>query len=269
MANVSSRLRAARERAGLEIEDIAAATKIKAWQLQAIERGEFERLPGEFFTRAFLRTYAREVGLSADEIVREYDASRGTPDRPAETTRAAARGSTRARDAAPVTRLRGDPEDEEEEPHGRTVPFSSPRSAWPVLALAFVLLMAISAINREPGGSSVEAGAVSAAGVVEASTPPAPTSGTVEPEPEVLAMEIAPTAEIWVNASADGERVIYRLVQPGERLQLTARSELTFRIGNAAAFQYSINGVQGRVLGGPDEVREFQVTRENIRTYHR
>ena len=82
-------------------------------------------------------------------------------------------------------------------------------------------------------------------------------------------MEIAPTAEIWINASADGQRAIYRLVKPGERVKVEARNELSFRIGNAAAFQYSINGVPGRVLGQSGEVLEFQVTRDNVRTYHR
>ncbi|HEV3485654.1 MAG TPA: hypothetical protein VG106_09620 [Vicinamibacterales bacterium] len=44
---------------------------------------------------------------------------------------------------------------------------------------------------------------------------------------------------------------------------------MSFRVGNAGAFQYSINGVQGRVLGQPGEVLEFQVTRDNVHTYQR
>jgi hypothetical protein len=82
-------------------------------------------------------------------------------------------------------------------------------------------------------------------------------------------MEIFPSAEIWINAIADGERAVYRLVQPGERLRVEARNELSFRIGNAGAFQYALNGVPGRAVGGPGEVREFRITRDNFRTYHR
>jgi hypothetical protein len=80
-------------------------------------------------------------------------------------------------------------------------------------------------------------------------------------------MLIEPTAETWVHATADGQRAIYRLVKPGERLTLEARQEMAFRIGNAGAFQYSINGVPGRVLGASGEVLEFQVTRDNLLTY--
>jgi hypothetical protein len=45
--------------------------------------------------------------------------------------------------------------------------------------------------------------------------------------------------------------------------------ELTFRIGNAAAFEYSINGKAGKPVGGPDEVREFQITTSNYTSYLR
>ena len=72
--DVSETLRAERQRAGLTLEEISSRTKIKVAFLQAIERGEFERLPGTFFVRAFLRTYAREVHLSPDEVVGAYDA---------------------------------------------------------------------------------------------------------------------------------------------------------------------------------------------------
>ncbi|MDQ3486676.1 MAG: helix-turn-helix domain-containing protein, partial [Acidobacteriota bacterium] len=54
MADVAARLRTARVQAGLTIEDLSARTKIKPAALAAIECGDFDRLPGEFFTRAFL-----------------------------------------------------------------------------------------------------------------------------------------------------------------------------------------------------------------------
>lgn len=35
------------------------------------------------------------------------------------------------------------------------------------------------------------------------------------------------------------------------------------RVGDAAAFAYSINGVRGRTLGGPGEVRDIRITSDN------
>ena len=57
----------------MRIEEISASTKIKPAFLVALETGHFETLPGHFFTRAFLKSYAREVGLAPDEVAREFD----------------------------------------------------------------------------------------------------------------------------------------------------------------------------------------------------
>ena len=262
MVDVSSRLRDARERAGLSIQDISARTKIKAVQLQAIERGEFERLPGAFFTRAFIKNYAREVGLPADELARDYDASRA--ERAPEARPAAELG--RASKNPPVSVAHQQSSDARDASR-RSVPMHEARSVWPPLALALILLIVISVVTRQPGQSG-EPGVVGTAGTVEASAPVSPTP-PVEKPPEVLTMEISPTALIWINAKVDGVQAVYRLVEAGEHLKIEARNELKFRIGNAAAFAYAINGVPGRTLGASGEVIEFQVTRDNVRTYRR
>ena len=64
--DVTARLRAAREAAGLSIQEVSARTRIKPAMLEAIEHGAWEQLPGEFFARAFTRTYARELGLPGE-----------------------------------------------------------------------------------------------------------------------------------------------------------------------------------------------------------
>lgn len=56
----------------MTLEEITAVTKIRKDYLRAIEAGEFSRLPGGLFPRAFLRTYARQVGLDADKVVADY-----------------------------------------------------------------------------------------------------------------------------------------------------------------------------------------------------
>lgn len=56
-------LRAARERAGLTQDDIAAKLKLAPRQIAAIESGDWDSLPERTFTRGFMRSYARIVGL--------------------------------------------------------------------------------------------------------------------------------------------------------------------------------------------------------------
>src|SRR5438093_3736285 len=67
-----SKLRAARERRGLSLRQIAGATKISVSALEALERNDIARLPGGIFSRAFVRSYALEVGLDPEETIQEF-----------------------------------------------------------------------------------------------------------------------------------------------------------------------------------------------------
>src|SRR5437899_2594350 len=65
-------LREARERRGVSLRQIANATKISVAALEALERNDISKLPGGIFSRAFVRSYAMEVGLDPEETVREF-----------------------------------------------------------------------------------------------------------------------------------------------------------------------------------------------------
>jgi cytoskeleton protein RodZ len=65
-------LRQAREQRGVSLREIAARTKISVIALEALERNDVSRLPGGIFTRAFVRAYAQEVGLDAEDTVRRF-----------------------------------------------------------------------------------------------------------------------------------------------------------------------------------------------------
>jgi transcriptional regulator with XRE-family HTH domain len=66
------RLRRERERRGISLDTIAAVTKVSADLWEGLERNDFSRWPSGIFARAFVRDYARAVGLDADEIVDEF-----------------------------------------------------------------------------------------------------------------------------------------------------------------------------------------------------
>jgi hypothetical protein len=65
-------LREARERQGLGYPEIELATKIRAKYIRALEEEDFDAIPGDAYTRGFLRTYAEYLGLDGDVYVDEY-----------------------------------------------------------------------------------------------------------------------------------------------------------------------------------------------------
>ncbi|MDG2001706.1 MAG: DUF4115 domain-containing protein [Novosphingobium sp.] len=66
--SVGTRLRIAREAAGLGLEDIVARTKIAERHLLSIEQDRFSDLAGRTYSVGFSRAYARSVGLDEAEI---------------------------------------------------------------------------------------------------------------------------------------------------------------------------------------------------------
>ena len=61
LASPGAQLAAAREMSGLSITDIARQLKLSPWQVEALESGDYRRLPGAVFVRGFIRNYARVV----------------------------------------------------------------------------------------------------------------------------------------------------------------------------------------------------------------
>ena len=65
-------LRRRREAKGIELQDISNATRVAVRFLRAIEEDAFASLPGGLFTRSFIRTYARHVGMDEEEAIARY-----------------------------------------------------------------------------------------------------------------------------------------------------------------------------------------------------
>lgn len=72
MSDLGELLKKAREQSGLSLDDIQESTKIRKRYLEAIETGDYKVLPGTFYVRAFVKTYAETLGLNADDVLRLY-----------------------------------------------------------------------------------------------------------------------------------------------------------------------------------------------------
>jgi cytoskeletal protein RodZ len=60
----------------MSVGEVSRATRIPATALERIEADHFDDLPGEVFTRGFLKAYAAAIGLSPDDVLARYTAAR-------------------------------------------------------------------------------------------------------------------------------------------------------------------------------------------------
>jgi len=103
--HVGEQLAAARQTRGLEIPDIAQALKLGERQVEALENGDWQALPGQTFIRGFVRNYARLVQIDPLPLMALLDGVLEKPvnslavseTRPAAMPRATSSGSPRDR----------------------------------------------------------------------------------------------------------------------------------------------------------------------------
>jgi cytoskeleton protein RodZ len=287
------KLRAARERRGVSLREIANATKIAVSVLEALERNDISRLPGGIFGRAFVRSYALEVGLDPEATIQEFIAQ--FPN-----------------DSVTV----GHPTSRQVEDHEAVE--SDRRMAGTFLRLFLVSVPIAGAVlyfataGRRDAPAELPApatitpapdtiGAVPAETIAPApqttpaAEPPPPTPASPPPsasapaparaedpaqiappalQPSVtttaadhLTVSITAKGPCWVTAIVDGRRVIDRLMQRGDRKTLEIARELEITAGDGAALALTLNGVNAKPLGKSGEVAAARLTLTNFKSY--
>jgi hypothetical protein len=74
MFEIGDSLREARTRRGLSSADVQKGIRIRERYLTALEEERWELLPGEAYTKGFLRQYAEFLGLNGNLYIDEYNA---------------------------------------------------------------------------------------------------------------------------------------------------------------------------------------------------
>jgi transcriptional regulator with XRE-family HTH domain len=228
MASFGENLRRERELRGVDLHEMAEATKISIRFLQALEQDRVDVLPGGIFPRAFVRQYGKYLGLDPERLVAEFVfAYGGEP--------AAAR--------APAA-----------------VPDGVPRRSW-IVGAVVLLVAALAAWALWPRSPEAETAAASPSPMAP---PPTFPQDRVYPPPAAVAATPVPAAVIvglvvrrraWVEARVDGSTVVNRVMEAGEGERLEAREAVTLAVGDAGGVEYTLNGQPGGPLGRDGEVR--------------
>jgi cytoskeleton protein RodZ len=72
-AQFGEELRSERERRGISLEMLCARTKVNRRHLDALERGDYQALPGGVFRRGFVRAYLGSLGLEEQLWMARFD----------------------------------------------------------------------------------------------------------------------------------------------------------------------------------------------------
>jgi cytoskeletal protein RodZ len=229
---VGAKLREARVRRGLDLAEIEVATKIQVRFLGAIENEEWDLLPGEFYARSFIRTYAAHLGLDDVEVAELGEAS--TP-------------------AVPAERLpRIDPAPPEEAHSGRRRRLS-PRllAAIAMAGLAAVLTAVVLASQGDDPAGPPPAKPRAGVNRQQAASP----SGQSPERRTGASLTLTATAEVWVclidergQALIDGQ-----ILGPGSEEGPYRSDSFTLSLGNGAVTM-SVEGQAASIPPTPNPI---------------
>ncbi len=257
MTDFGGKLRLARERRGISLRQIAASTKIPIAALEALERNDMSKLPGGIFSKAFVRSYAIEVGLDPDETAREFlDRFHGCHVAPV---------------AAPAVVSDEDSTFETQQRIAGVV-LKLALISVPLIGLVLYFTMrsrpADRVVRPETSTSApppVESRApLSAQAAPSSAVPAVPMPPTPAVAPGVMTLELHPTGDCWIKLTVDGRPVLSRLMRVGEKDVRQIHDIVVIEAGDAGALAFSVDGRPGKSLGQTGQVRTARITRETL-----
>jgi cytoskeleton protein RodZ len=232
MASFGDNLKRERELRGVELREMADATKISIRFLQALEQDRVDVLPGGIFPRAFVKQYAKYLGLDADRMVAEFDFAFGHDPAP-------------ARKPAPEVYDGG-----------------LPRGVLVIVVVVLGLALLAWRVAFHRGGPEEATQASPAPALPPQALPrpedrvyPPPTVPTTAPASGQLVLALTAQQSCWTEVKADGVVVLSRVLSQGETQRFEAKNEFALSVGNAGGVTFSVNDRPGIALGKEGDVR--------------
>jgi cytoskeleton protein RodZ len=212
------KLAEARHQRGWTLEEVAERIRVRRDFLEALEDMNVKLLPGKAYALAFLRSYARELGIEEKAIVDQFQ------------------------DECALTR-------EDVQPQIRT-PVSKPRRERPwMFAAALVVVAAVfvgwRALDRNDRNEQVAEPA--AASAPAAAGPAVPAAGVAR---ERRVVEIRALSEGWLEARGpDGTVFLSRTLRPGDVYRPDPSPGWTLHARDGGAFELYVDGRSAGLLG--------------------
>jgi cytoskeleton protein RodZ len=295
MAAISETLRQARLRSGIDLDRLAEKTKINPRYLQAIEAGDFAKLPSGIFARMFVKQYADAVGLDGASFAEEFQRSTSYGHDSGSDIQSIAATRHNYQPSVPGLSSVGDRVRGERLagmvssfiwvvavilvcagayyglahlPSRSMASTSSPEPKPPARPVVTPAPAAAPSTSTSVSGTQADANNAAPAGSPET---PAPTA-TAPPVPApsgAIQLAISVSEPVWVTAVADGKTVVSEVVNPGASKTVSANTAARVTLGNAGGAEITFNGKKMEPFGPKGQVRTIEFTSQGAQVISR
>ncbi|GAA3841853.1 helix-turn-helix domain-containing protein [Streptomyces phyllanthi] len=233
--SIGRALQQARIAAGLTVDDVSNATRVRIAIVHAIEQDDFAPCGGDVYARGHIRTLARAVRIDPAPLLAEYEAGHGG--RPAPTP------------AAPLF------EAERIRPERRGPNWTAAMVAAIVAVIGFVGFTLFSGGDEE--GSQAQVAEGSTPTTSKAASPTTKTDkpdADPKPDPSDSAIAAAPQDKVtvqvsavdgrsWISAKDHNGRLLFDgLLKQGDSKTFQDKQKIDLVLGDAGAIQLHVNG---------------------------
>ncbi|MGP4013237.1 helix-turn-helix domain-containing protein [Streptomyces sp. 4N124] len=230
--SIGRALQQARIAAGLTVDDVTNATRVRLPIVHAIEADDFGPCGGDVYARGHIRTLAKAVGIDPAPLLAQYDADHGG--RPAPTP------------AAPLF------EAERIRPERRGPNWTAAMVAAIVAVVGFVGFTAFKGGDGGGDKTQVAEGSTPSTGKTASPTPtkpdepkPDPTDSAIAaaPQDKVTVQVSAADGRSWISAKDHNGRLLFDgLLKQGESKTFQDNEKINLVLGDAGAIQLYVNG---------------------------
>jgi len=240
------RLKRERELREVSFDEVSKATRITPRFLEALENEQWDKLPGGVFGRGFVRSIARYLGLSEENLLSEYDLARGESAHP--------------------------PSQKTEE----RIP--SPPKWIPVVAgLALLALLAGVIVGGRYAWKAYQAHRAQKRSSAIVSLPTAarsqnlpdsiasPNADATNSAASALDLFVAASRSAHVRVVADGNAVLDAELASGESRHFKAANRLEVTVADSTAVLLELNGQTVAPLGAPGSSGTIVLTQKDLR----
>ncbi|WP_406089103.1 helix-turn-helix domain-containing protein [Kitasatospora purpeofusca] len=228
-------LSVARIDAGLTVDQVSSATRVRVPIVHAIEEDDFGRCGGDFYARGHIRAIAQLVRVDGEALVARYDAAHGGSP--------ASKRPTELIESGPIK-----------------VPGRGRPNWTAAMVAAIVAVVGVIGFNLVSGKSGVgTTGSASAplpsgSGTGSVAPAPTPTVQPPAPAPSAAAIAAAPADKVtvklvaekdtsWVSAvDGTGKSLFQNNIEEGQDQTFTDPKQIKLVIGNAGAVHVYVNG---------------------------
>ncbi|MFF4833281.1 helix-turn-helix domain-containing protein [Streptomyces sp. NPDC001315] len=235
LPSIGRALQQARIAAGLTVDDVSNATRVRNAIVHAIEADDFASCGGDVYARGHIRTLAKAVHLDPEPLLARFSAERGG--RPAPTP------------AAPLF------EAERIRPERRGPNWTAAMVAAIVAVVGFVGFTAFKGGDDSGARDQVAEGSTPTSSTSASATPkkdsepadtePAPSDSAIAaaPQDKVTVQVSAPDGRSWISAKDHNGRLLFDgLLKQGESKTFQDSAKINLVLGDAGAIQLYVNG---------------------------